>query len=222
MSTVDLIRSCALFSELEVQAAKELAAIAIKKGFSGGTILFHEGDDADALYILVEGCVDLIKSSPEGREQLVRSVKGGEMFAEAVMFSGETYPATAHVRNASKLLIIRKAAFVKLVRAHPEISMAMIGTMAKLLRHLNARLSELSLGSVPQRLASYMLQRMREEGSSSFSIGMPKKELAVHLGTVPETLSRNLKRMREEGLIEVRRDTVIINDIEGLNDISAG
>jgi CRP/FNR family transcriptional regulator len=220
MKTESLIKQCQLFSELNAEAVKSLAKAAQKRDFVKGSILFGEGEEAEALYILVSGAVDLVKSSPEGKEQLVRNVKPGEVFAEAAMFAGDSYPVTAISRISAGCLIITKDRFVKLVRQHPEISMTIIGTMAKLLRHLNKVISDLSLGSVSTRLATYLLKRSKECGSTTVKLDISKRELAFQLGTVPETLSRNLKKMREDGLIETRGKLIILRDIKMLSRLS--
>jgi CRP/FNR family transcriptional regulator len=220
MKTESLIKQCPLFSELNAEAVNSLAEAAQKKGYEKGVILFGEGEEAKALYILVKGSVDLVKSSSEGKEQFVRSVKPGEVFAEAAMFAGDLYPVTAMSKSPSACLIITKDRFAKLASRHPEISMTIIGTMARLLRHLNKVISDLSLGSVSSRLAAYLLKRSKECGSATVKLDISKRELAFQLGTIPETLSRNLKKMRDQNLIETRGKLIILSDIKGLKRLS--
>ena len=210
MQTADCIRSCVLFSRLDDRALEELALLARGRACAKGRTLFSEGDDAAALFILAEGAIDLVKSSPEGKVQLVRSVNPGEIFAEAAMFAGEAYPATAIARKNSELRAIGKRDFVAFVKAHPNASLAIMGAMARLLRHLNALLADLSLGQVENRLAAFLLAKSRERNKATFSIGIAKRELALRLGTVPETLSRNLRKLKERGVIGVRGDFVTV------------
>lgn len=220
MRDIEWLKGSAVFSGLAAPALSELARIAERRRCAKGEVLFAEGDDARALFLLVEGAVDLVKIAPNGREQLVRSVRRGETFAEAAMFSGEAYPVTAIARRASELIAIRKERFIAFVRAHPGISLAIMGVMARLLRHLNALLADLSLGEVQNRLAAFLLARSRERGKLEFSLGIRKQELAQRLGTIPATLSRNLRRLREQGVIDVRGDFVKIKKIKELEALS--
>ncbi len=217
----EILKNSPLFAGLSAAALGDLTKASRKCAFASGEMIFSEGDEAEALFILAGGTVDLIKSSSAGKEQLVRSVKRGEIFAEAAMFSGDTYPVTAIARAPSELVSITKAAFVRFLKTHPDASMAIIGTMAKLLRHLNNLLSELSLSSVESRLAAWLLRRMREKGSRSFLIGIAKRDLAFRLGTVPETLSRNLRKLAQSGAIRVAGEKVTIVDADLLEE-SAG
>lgn len=220
MKISSFIQGCQLFSDLGKGALSALEKVSVTKEYGEGQIIFSEGDDAEALFILMDGQVDLLKSSAQGKEQLVRQVEGGEMFAEAAMFSGATYPATAIAKSGSRLIVITKNKFLDLVRIHPEVAIAIIGTMSKLLRHLNHLLSDLSLGSVTSRLAAYLLHLVHRENSNRVQLDVSKKELAYRLGTVPETLSRNLKKLRGAGVIEVAGQNIIINDINALEDLS--
>lgn len=220
MKAADVLKRCVLFSELRSSSLDELGRIVTIRHLGEDEVLFGEGEDAETFFILASGDVDLVKSSPGGREQLVRSVKAGEVFAEAAMFSGMSYPAMAIARSRSEILSIGKSRFISFLRGHPEVSLRMMGVMSNLLRHMNSLLAELSLGTVSGRLAAYLLKRMKEEGREEFLLDISKKELAFKIGTVPETLSRNLKRMATDGVLRIAGSRIIIKNINKLEDLA--
>lgn len=219
MNIKEVLKGCMLFADLDHSSISELAAIARVKTFNKDSIIFSEGDNASAFYLLSSGGVDLVKISPDGREKLVRGVKRGETFAEAAVFSGDTYPATAIARSACELVAIEKRAFIALVRQNPDVSFKIMGVMARLLRHFNSLLADVSLGSVSTRLAKYLVARSKETKSLAFDLGMQKKELAFHLGTVPETISRTFKKFQTGGFVAVYGKWVKIRNIEGLKHV---
>lgn len=220
MAISDLIKHCPMFAELDNLALRELVAISRIKACSKGEMIFQEGESAAALFILVSGSVELIKSSPGGKEQFVRQIKKGETFAEAAMFAGDAYPATAIARAKSEMVMIDKKRFVAFVRAHPDIALKIMGAMAKLLRHLNSLVSDISLGSVMGRLAGFLISRSEESRGKTFELGMQKRDLAFRLGTVAETLSRNLKKLRDDEIIDVAGQRITIKDLEILKDLA--
>jgi CRP/FNR family transcriptional regulator len=222
MNKRELIGKSPIFSALSAQTAGALAGISEPRRVTAGEVLFSEGDDADALFILAEGEVDLVKYASDGREHFVRRVKPGEMFAEAAMFAGEAYPVTAVARKAGGVLTIGKSRFQQFVRKHPEASISMLAAMARLLRHWSELISELSLSSVESRIASWLLKQSKRAGSRCFALGMKKKELAFRLGTVPETLSRNFRKFREAGAISFTGDEVTLQDFNYLENIAFG
>lgn len=212
MNKRELIKSSFIFNNISESALSRLEKIVARSTFNADSIIFSEGEPAEALYILDSGAVDLIKSSPGGREQLIRAVGIGETFAEAAMFSGENYPVTAIARERSSVLTIRKSDFLQFIRSNPEVSLNMMGAMAKLLRHLNTLVANISLGSVQSRLASYIIERAEREKSSVLKLGIKKRDLAFQLGTISETLSRNLKRLKDNGIINIKGNTITIKN----------
>lgn len=220
MSKRELIKNTPFFSELNSQAVSSLEKIIRQANYNKNDILFFAGEPAKYLFFVESGLVELIKSSPDGKEQLIRTVNFGETFAEAAMFAGEDYPVTAIVRSKSSIMSISKENFLEFVRSNPEVSLSIMGAMSKLLRHLNTLVTNLSLTSVASRLAQFLLQRSRETGSRSFELGIKKRELAFKLGTISETLSRNFKKMRATGIINVTNNTINIIDITALRDLA--
>lgn len=222
MEIAKYIMSCPLFFEVGEAAARELASIARTARSKRGEAIFSEGEPARAMYIVAEGSVQLAKGSAEGREQFVRSVGRGETFAEAAMFAGDAYPVTAVAKSPAELIVIEKAKLLALVKSHPEVGLAIMGAMAKLLRHWSALLADVSLSSVEARLASWILKRAKHAGRDEFKIGMHKRELAFRLGTVPETLSRNLRKLTDGGAISMEGERITIEDPKALEDLASG
>lgn len=220
MDKLELLKKCAFFSDIDGASLTGLQKIVGEKKYSKGQMIFSEGEDSTALHILGTGSVDLVKLSPGGKEKLIRTVEPGEVFAEAAVFSGETYPATAMARSESKLFTIKRSKFISFVRSNPDVAIKMLGTMSRLLRHLNNLLSELTLGSVSSRLAKFLIRTSEEEKNISFKLPVRKNDLAFILGTVSETLSRNIKKFKKLGLIEVRGNLIRIKDLKKLKELT--
>lgn len=220
MNKKELLKQCFLFSGLDDSIIFKLEKIVLEKKVYGGEMLFLEGEPADSFFVLAEGRIDLVKNSIGGREQLIKSVKVGDMFAEVVAFSGEDYPATAISREQSLVFYIKTKTFLDFLKNYPQVSLKMIGGMAKLLRHLNNLVSDLSLGSVTSRLAKYLVEQTKITGTLDFELDIRKKELAQKINTVGETLSRNLKKMEEDGLILVQNRRILIKDIKQLENLA--
>ncbi|MBT3182259.1 MAG: Crp/Fnr family transcriptional regulator [Deltaproteobacteria bacterium] len=218
--SADVLKQTMLFSGLEVSELNDLGKVASSTKVKSGGVIFNEGDEAQSFYVLVEGSIDLVKSSAEGKEQLIRNVKRGEVFAEAAMFAGSTYPVTAITKSDSKLMVFGKKALLSFIKRHPDVSLKMMGVMSNLLRHLNSLLGELSLGTVSSRLAAYLLKRAKDEGGKEFLLGMAKRDLAFHIGTIPATLSRNLAKMSSDVWIEVKGNRILLKDIKALRAAS--
>jgi len=220
MDKRELIAKSPIFSAMSRKAIGDLSAISQIRKAAKDEIIFSEGDAADSLFIAASGKVDLVKYAPDGRERFVRHVGAGETFAEAAMFAGEAYPVSAVARQASALISIDRDKFHKFVQDHPDASLAMLSAMARLLRHWSDLLSELSLSSVESRIAAWLLRKSRASKGQSFRLGIQKKELAFKLGTIPETLSRNLRKLTDSGAISMEGDRITIEDPIALDDVA--
>lgn len=217
-----LFDTCHLCRELEGAERNALRSIATIRTVGKGALLFLEGDRANGFYILLKGRIRVFKSSPDGREYTLHWISPGQMFAEAAIFRGQTFPANAAALSDSVVAYFPKNRFVDFILASPEVSLKMIGALSAFIREFNQKVEDLSLKETPSRLAAYLTQQAAQAGSLTFSLETSKTELASKLGTVSETLSRNLRKLRELGVITVSGRRITILDYDRLELIAAG
>ncbi|MFQ6103719.1 MAG: Crp/Fnr family transcriptional regulator [Candidatus Glassbacteria bacterium] len=218
-SLIPVLRHCSLFSDCDEESLEQIIRVARVKHLERGEILFLEGRDVKGFYVLLSGRVKLYKSSADGREQILHLIAPYESFAEASLFSGEHYPATASALAPSKVVFFPKDSFLKLLEKDSRICLNIIASLAKWLRKMTALAAELSLKNVESRLAAYIIELCRKGGipledGAEVKLEVEKRELALLIGTVSETLSRTLKRLIERGLIRVDGKVITIIDSE--------
>ncbi len=211
------LTKCELFAGLSQKDLAKLSAMTRSKAFHSGDLIFSEGNAADSIYVLASGAVELVKYSRAGREVLVREVLPVGAFGEAAVFSGEAFPATAVAREDSEVFFIRRKDLISFIKSNPEASMKMMSMMSRLLIELNSLIGKILSGTVRGRLASYLLARAKSDGRE-FSLGVKKSQLAKLVGTVPETLSRNLAFLEKKGAIEMHGSTIAVKDSSILED----
>jgi len=213
----DLISQTILFTGLPTHHLEEFLKIAIKKDFGKNELIFSEGDDGIGFYINVEGMVKIFKLSSEGKEQILHIFGPGEPYGEVPVFSGKSFPANAESISKSKALFFPRKAIVKLITENPSLALNMLAVLSLRLRHFTVQVENLSLKEVPGRLAAHLLMLSIEQGDAdSIILTISKAQLASLLGTIPETLSRILKRMAENHLIHVQGRKIRLLDMEGL------
>jgi CRP/FNR family transcriptional regulator len=224
--TLDLKRIF-LFADLEAGELERLADIVVPRALRRGETLFFEGEPSDGFFAVADGLLKLYKVAPEGREQVLHLVGPGQTFAEASMFGEGCYPASAEAIQPSELWLVPKGPFLRLLRAEPELALKMLASMAAWLKRLSGLVETLSLKNVEARLAEYLLARAREEGRSTeegllLTLDLEKRMVAAHIGTISETLSRTLKKLKEKGLIREEGSQILITDAEGLQELAEG
>lgn len=203
-------------SELEI-----LAAAALPRHFGAGEMVFSEGDACEGLYVVETGLVKIFKTAASGREQVLTLEGPGASVAELPVFDGGNYPASASAEAPSELLFIRKKDIRALCLEHPEVALKVLRVVSSRLRHLVAMVEELSFTTVQHRLASYLLREARAKGKRTprgveFTFTISNQELASHIGTVRELVSRNLSRLQAAGLVKLDGRTVIVPNLDAL------
>lgn len=186
-------------------------------------VLFHEGDQADAIFVLLRGRMKLVRYSEKGRELLIHLVKPGQSFAEAALFGSGTYPATAEALESSMCWRLPRDKLLALLQTRPELGLAMLASMGMWTRRLAGKLQLLTQRRVEERLAVFLFSRTggeMPEAGESVPLGAPKHLVAAQCGTAPEVLSRTFKKLEEAGIIEVGSDHVVVLDPAKLRDLA--
>jgi CRP/FNR family transcriptional regulator len=218
-SITDVLQVCPLFAGLKKAEIEEIAGLADLRRLERGQLLFSQGDQAQAFFVLARGRMRVYKLAASGREQTLVTPMPGTSFAEAALFADKRYPAYCSALDDSEIVAIDKARFLKFVEGHPQVALNMIAQMAERLRMFAGKIEQLSLMGVVPRLAEYLLERADDK--CDIALDLPKSELASLLGTVPETLSRALAKLKANGLIKEIESKIHINDRHLLEEVAA-
>lgn len=218
---LSLIAATPLFNGLSATRLAEVRDIAVDRNYKKGQTIFSEGDDGDGFYIVAGGQVKIFKVSLEGKEQILHIYGPGHPFGEVPVFSGQKFPANALALMTSHLLFFPRAAFVELITSHPSLAMNMLGVLSMRLREFTVQIENLSLKEVPGRLASYLLYLSSEQQQpDKVVLPISKGQLASLLGTIPETLSRILTKMSQQGMITVNGSEILLVSHADIEDLS--
>ncbi len=226
MST-ETLRRCPLFAGLKEEDLKRIRSIASLKHVEKKGILFSDGEEARGFYVILSGRVKLFKVSPEGKEQILHIVGAPDAFAEAALFLEGTYPAFAEAMTDCQLLFFRKNDFIQLIEKNPQLSINMIVTLSHFLKRFASLIEELSLKEVSSRIAKYLVDlslKLSKEGKSpkEVELDLSKTQLALKLGTISETLSRTLAKMKAKKIIDVKKNRILILNREALEELASG
>jgi CRP/FNR family transcriptional regulator len=207
------LRSCQLFAGLPAEDLQRIAEISAAKPLSKGEYLFRQGDPSHGFYLVQRGAINVHRVNATGKEQVIHIFRSGESFAEATLATEKGYPADARAVDASQVILVHKPGFLALLRRQPELALRMLASMSAHLRVLVGQLEDLTLKDVETRLANWLLRRCpvpRGTAPVAVPIGSTKRVLAAELGTVSETFSRTLAKFREQALIRVERQTIVV------------
>jgi len=198
MGKEELLGRTKLFENLSEESKANVADICTSKVLRKNELLFFEGDRGYSLFVLVEGSIQLYKSTPDGREIVIKVVKPGELFAEVILFEKDEYPVNAVAIQDSRVYALPKREFYRLLE-NELFRNEFIGTLMMKMRYLADKIQYLTSHDVESRLFLFLEEQFGrvESVETSFS----KKSVAAAIGTTPETLSRLLPRLKKEGKI---------------------
>jgi len=178
--------------------------MATTKALETEGILFMEDDPCSGFFVLVEGAIQLTRFgiTPGSAHPTLAVVLPVQSFAEAAMFAGEAFPATATALKPSKVVHFPKDRFLRTMREDPDLALAIIHAQSVWLRKLTLQIQQLSASDSLERLRHWLKEYL--PGRGELVLPVTKKALAAQLGMTPETLSRGLRSFQDQGLILVK------------------
>jgi CRP-like cAMP-binding protein len=213
---VNSVRKIAYFGALSEEELAHVATMTVVRRYERGDIILLEGDAGGALHYVQTGLVKVFKTSPEGKEQVLRLIAAGHTFNDVPALDGGPNPASAAAMEASEIYLIRHRELRTLIATRPEVAGAVVQSLAEALRHLVALVEDLSLRHVTARVAKMLLDQEQEYQSVTSSHHLTQQEMAAMAGTAREVVGRALKELESAGAIELRQGRAIVINRERL------
>lgn len=216
-----------LFDNAPERALDIAASVVQRRTYPPGTTVFQEGDTGEALYILAQGMIKLSKIDLGGHEKTLAILQPPEFFGEMALVGEVSRSATAVTLGEVEAYLLFQDDFNKLITHYPSIGLNVTMTLARRLRGMDDEAQILSYKDAQGRVA-YVLLRLYRNGVIEFSdddralVRLTHQELANLAGTSRETVTRALKVLEGEGVIETRPKEIFLSDPQGLEEILHG
>ena len=183
-------------------------------------LLFDQGQEVKYFYLVLSGRFKLFRVSPDGLEKIIEIVPAGEVFAEALMFMDQPfYPVSSAALSATEVVGIDAKDFKAMLWDSVDTCLLLLGDMSFRLRKLVHEIDTLTLHSGSCRVASYLLQQAPQD-MNSFDLDTAKNVIAARLSIKPETFSRIIKNLKNQGILSIDGSRVTIHDIKALKALS--
>lgn len=211
------LKKCRIFKNVDVsQPFIEKYHV---KTYSKNTMIAFEGDDCKSVGIVLSGALEVKKIFASGNSMTMAELKEGSTFGEVIVFSDvHTYPATIMAKNNTTVLYILKEEILKLSSENPQFLENFLELLSNKLHHLNSKVTLLSLKSIREKLAFFILSENKKQNSDKIKLKQSKKQLAESFSIPRPSLSRELIAMKEDGIIDFDKDFITILDMDLLED----
>ena len=219
------LRSCFIFRDLTENELSLLAGSGGTKNFNAGQIIKQVEQKDEAFYLVITGRVKLVRTSYEGKEQILYLFGPGEVFCLIGLVPGQECPGSFVALEQSKVFVIPALKFRELVLNQPDLMFKILSLLTYKLKTALDTIASFSLMDVPQRVAAFFVQSISSDRNGermALNLNISRKELAKIVGVTPETMSRVIRKMEEKGLIGIQGRNIQILKPESLHRLSSG
>ena len=207
---IKTLRGNQYFDELPDNLLKEISEHMHLREFPRGDVLFWEGDPANGMYIMEQGSAKIFRTSPQGRQYIVRILQERDTFAEVPAFDGGMHPVNVEALETCRVWEIDGKTLRELVNLHPAFAQKIIRNYSQMLRGMVRMVSEMAFYQLTHRLAR-LIEGMPQDKSAPH---WTQEQLAAQLGTVREVVARSLKELERSGAITIEDRRILIADKE--------
>jgi CRP/FNR family transcriptional regulator, cyclic AMP receptor protein len=196
--------------------------LGLRMTLKSGQVLFHEGDESEAVYAVMSGRINISMTTPVGREVLLGIKVPGQVFGELSALDRLKRSATATATETTILAQLQGNVFLDEVARTPALASLVIRELSAQLRRANARIATRDTDNTTVRVGHLLLElaeKFRRHASAQGPTTLPitQDELAAWVGSTREATARCLATYRRDGLIETGRQKIIIPDVQQLS-----
>ena len=204
-----------LLAGLPPEDVRELLAIARRRTFARGEVVFHQDDPADSLHLIVRGRFGARVSTPLGDSVLLEVLGPGRSFGElALVLADARRSATVSALEDGETRSVFRDDFARLRRRHPGVKDVLLRLVAEQVQRLTARVVEAHYVDAETRVRRRVCELAETYGSSV--IPLTQEDVAAMAGTSRATVNRVLREEQERGAVALRRGRTTVLDLDGL------
>ncbi len=192
-SLSDILKQIYLFSSMEEEELERLTQICSIHHHKKGSYLFMQGETSEHLLILLEGVVSVFKHDEKGNEILIGLFQPFSLLAEPAILKGVPFPSTAMFKTDGAVVKIELEQFRTLFLRNPHISYEIIQSLLDKIQLLQHNI-HLNIASSAKEKIIYFYQKNQD-----VAVSLKNYEIASLLSMTPETFSRNVKVLCQEG-----------------------
>ena len=218
----DNLKRCILFKDIKYEDLSNFLNMSnyIIKKYPKGNMVVFEGSKCEELGILLEGLLEAQALYPSGKLLTLTRLKPVEIFGEAILFSKMSkFPATIEAIKDSKIMFIKKEDLINCLTNCHKFMENFLELLSNKLLILNKKVKMLSLENIRKKIGNFLREEYKKQKSNIIKVSLSRKEMAEHMGIQRPSLSRELIKMRDAGIIDFNKEVIIIKDMVVLSKL---
>lgn len=195
-------------------------------GYTRNDYIVIGGDAYESIGIVLKGSATVSKDNAEGNRIVLTLLKQGDIFGEIIAFSSQMiWPATVQANEACVILFLPRGKIIgecdRMCPWHRTLIKNFLRVISERALMLNKKVEYLTIKSMRGKISTYLLEQYGKAGNVNITLPLNRNELSDFLNVSRPSMSREMSKMREEGIIDYHLTAVKIVDIEGLKHMSA-
>ena len=210
---VELMKSLPIFNGVNESQLEDLLKNAQVSNYRKNALLFLEGEKAINFYIILEGQIKLFTNDPDGQELILKIIRKQQNVSVSTLLLDPTFLTSAQIIDDSELLLIPINVLKQCLKTTPIFASNVVVNMATQYKELFYHLEDLTLKNVECRVGWFLLNSFLEDsrGNNSFELPYDKNLIASYLRMKPETFSRTLTHLKEEGYFTMDKNLITLS-----------
>jgi len=218
-----IVRQLSSLKELTRDELIRISHCKTSKIIKRGEILFNEGDHVNGVFCIKDGVCKVSKMSENGRDQVIKLIKKGDLLGERSLISGGPANLTARALNDMEICFIPKEEIVRDLKRNNNFTMSMLKDLAESLRNADEVIVDMAQKTVKQRLAETLIhldKKFEKDDEGYIDVYLTREDIANIIGTATESAIRILSDFKKNGLIDFKEKRINILDVLGLERIA--
>ncbi len=213
------VKKFAIFSGLNDQERAKINGAIITQKFTRGELLYNEGNRINGTYVVAEGVIKIFKTGSDGKDQIIRFAKTGELVGFRSVISEELACSSTEALTDVVVSFLPGDQLTHLIKTNPDFAMSLMKLTCRELGESNKYITDIAQKSVRERLAEVLLLLMDTfdlDSDGYLQVTLSREEIANLVGTATETVIRLLSEFKHDGLIELTGKRIKLVDIPKL------
>jgi CRP/FNR family cyclic AMP-dependent transcriptional regulator len=208
-----MLENIPLFSGLTGEEITQLEHCATVRTYPRHAVIINEGDETDALYVLISGRTRVYMCNEEGKEIILNELGPGEHFGELALVDDAPRSASVMALEKTRVSVISRQDFREVLENNSDMAFSLIRYLSRRIRVLSDNLRNLALLDVYGRVARLLLDLAKDiDGQLTIPQRPTQQELANRIGASREMVARILKDLETGGYISITRKQIVINE----------
>jgi len=218
----DFLKQCILFKDMnyvDIDNFLKVSNFTIKKYLKGNLVVL-EDSKCEELGILRKGLLEVQSLYSSGKSLTLNRLKPAEIFGEIILFSkSNKFPSTIKAIEDSEIMFIKKVNLMNCLSNCHRFMENFLALLSDRLFILNKKIKMLTMENIRQKIGDFLREEYKKQKTLIIKVALSRQEMAEHMGIQRPSLSRELSRMREEGIIEFDKEFIVVKDLATLNNV---